>query len=105
VDWIRLAQDRDQKVALLSAIMNLRVPKNARKFMSACTACGFSSGAQLYIYTHTHTHIHIYIHIHTYIHTPCWVGSLSPQNGAFSGYGWRNGLPLWKVAAANILNK
>jgi hypothetical protein len=31
-------------------------------------------------------------------------GVLSPQHGASSGYGWRNGLRLWKVAA-NILNK
>jgi hypothetical protein len=31
-------------------------------------------------------------------------GSLSPQHGASSGCGWRNGLQLWRVAA-NILNK
>jgi hypothetical protein len=30
-------------------------------------------------------------------------GSLSPQHGASSGYGWRNGLQLWRLAA-NILN-
>jgi hypothetical protein len=31
-------------------------------------------------------------------------GSLSPQHGASSGCGWRNGLQLWRVSA-NILNK
>jgi hypothetical protein len=31
-------------------------------------------------------------------------GSLSPQHGASSGCGWRNGLQLWRLAA-NILNK
>jgi hypothetical protein len=31
-------------------------------------------------------------------------GSLSPQHGASSGCGWRNGLRLWRVAV-NILNK
>jgi hypothetical protein len=31
-------------------------------------------------------------------------GSLSPQHGASSGCGWRNGLQLWRLAA-DILNK
>jgi hypothetical protein len=31
-------------------------------------------------------------------------GSLSPQYGASSGCGWRNGLQLWRLAA-NIANK
>jgi hypothetical protein len=35
------------------------------------------------------------------IHVGC---SLSPQHGASSGCGWRNGLQLWRLAA-NILNK
>jgi hypothetical protein len=35
---------------------------------------------------------------------PCYVGSLSPQHGASSGCGWRNGLQIWRLAA-NILNK
>jgi hypothetical protein len=40
-----------------------------------------------------------------YCHTVAKLGgSLSPQNGAPSGCGWRNGLQLWRVAA-NILNK
>jgi hypothetical protein len=36
--------------------------------------------------------------------SPSEVGSLSPQHGASSGCGWRNGLQLWRLAA-NILNK
>jgi hypothetical protein len=32
------------------------------------------------------------------------VGPLSPQHGACSGCGWKDGLQLWRVAA-NILNK
>jgi hypothetical protein len=44
MDWIDLAQDRDQWRAL---VMNLRVPQNAGKFLSGCTICGFSGRAQL----------------------------------------------------------
>jgi hypothetical protein len=37
-------------------------------------------------------------------HCPCWVGPLSPQHGAPSVRGWKDGLQLWRVAA-NTLNK
>jgi hypothetical protein len=35
---------------------------------------------------------------------PCWVGPLSPWQGASSGCGWTEGLQLRRVSA-NILNK
>jgi hypothetical protein len=42
MDWIDLAQDRDQWRALVSAVMNLWIPLNAGNFLSGCTIDGFS---------------------------------------------------------------
>jgi hypothetical protein len=47
MDWIDLAQDRDQWRALVDNLMSLRVPQNSGKFLSRCTICGFSGRAQL----------------------------------------------------------
>jgi hypothetical protein len=44
MDWIDLGQDR----ALLNMVINFRVPKIARKFLSSCTIVGFSRRAQLH---------------------------------------------------------
>jgi hypothetical protein len=47
MDWIDLAQDKDQWYALVNMIMNLRVPYNIGKFLSDCIVDGFSR-AQLH---------------------------------------------------------
>jgi hypothetical protein len=48
MDWIDLAQDRDQWKVLVNTIMNLRVSQSAGKFLSSCTIGGFSRRAQLH---------------------------------------------------------
>jgi hypothetical protein len=48
VDWIVLAQGRDQRRPLVNTVINLRVPRNARKFLSNCITGGFSRRDQLY---------------------------------------------------------
>jgi hypothetical protein len=41
-DWIGLAQDRDRWQALVSAVRNLWVPKNAGNFLTSCKPVSFS---------------------------------------------------------------
>jgi hypothetical protein len=48
VDWIDLAQDRDQWSALVNTVINLQTPYNAGKFFSGCTIGSFSRRAQLH---------------------------------------------------------
>jgi hypothetical protein len=46
MDWIDLAQDRDQLRALVNTLLNLRVPYYVGKFSSSCATGGFSRRAQ-----------------------------------------------------------
>jgi hypothetical protein len=48
MDWIDLAQDREKWRALVNTAMNLRVTKNAGKFLSGCTIGGFPRSARLH---------------------------------------------------------
>jgi CRISPR/Cas system-associated protein Cas7 (RAMP superfamily) len=41
-DWIELARDRERWRALLSAVMNLRVPQNTGNFLTSCKPVGYS---------------------------------------------------------------
>jgi hypothetical protein len=47
MDWIDMAQDRD-RWAVVSAVMNLRVPKYAGNFLTNCGPVSFSGRTLLY---------------------------------------------------------
>jgi hypothetical protein len=48
MNWMDLAQDRDQWRALVNTVMNPWVPYNAGKFLSSCKIGGYLSRAQFH---------------------------------------------------------
>jgi hypothetical protein len=48
MDWIDMAEDKDQWRALMNTLMNLWVPLNVGKFLSSCTTGGLSRRARLH---------------------------------------------------------
>ena len=42
MDWIGLAQNRDKWRTLVSAVMDIRVPRNAGNFLTSCKPVSFS---------------------------------------------------------------
>jgi hypothetical protein len=40
MNWIDVAQDRNQCRALVNSVLNIRVPQNAGKLLSSCTIGG-----------------------------------------------------------------
>jgi hypothetical protein len=45
VDWIDVAENRDQWRALVNTAMNLWIPQNVSKFLDGCTIDCFSRNA------------------------------------------------------------
>jgi hypothetical protein len=48
MDWINVAQDRDQLKALVNTVINLRVAKSAGKFLSSWATGDFSRRTHLH---------------------------------------------------------
>jgi hypothetical protein len=48
VDWLHLAQDRDQGQDLLSTVLNLRIPLKGRTFLTVGVTISFSRRALLH---------------------------------------------------------
>jgi hypothetical protein len=48
MDWIDLAQDRDQWTAIVNTIMKIRVPLNVEKYLGSLATGGFSRRTQLH---------------------------------------------------------
>jgi hypothetical protein len=51
MDWIDLAQDRDQWKALVNTVLDVRVPLNVGKFLSDCATGGFSRMSSMELFS------------------------------------------------------
>jgi hypothetical protein len=52
MDWIDLAQNREEWKVFVNTVMNLLIPQNAGKFLSICTTGGLSRRAQIHAVTY-----------------------------------------------------